>query len=87
MAAARRFGVARIVQRRDKIFLAFAFEFFLRGPEVCNARCDFLTLLREAVVLFGHAHPFESCPVPIGVRDWGANWEQALQDCDRRNGR
>jgi hypothetical protein len=25
--------------------------------------------------------PFDSCPAPIGDREWGANWEEALQDC------
>ena len=26
--------------------------------------------------------PCESCPVTIGARDWGANADEALQDCD-----
>ena len=66
MAAARRFGVPRVLQRRDKIFLAFALEFFLRGPEVCNAHCDFLAFPRQSILLFGHAHPFLSrVPSPL----------------------
>jgi hypothetical protein len=28
--------------------------------------------------------PFDSYPTAIGGRDWGANWEEALQDYDRR---
>src|SRR5439155_1574430 len=52
--------VARIFQRREKIFLALACEFFLRCPEVCNALCDFFTLSSDSLLLFGHAHPFLS---------------------------
>jgi len=62
-------------------FFALAFEFFLRRLEACDARCDFFPL-GSGVVLFAHAHPFfDSCPVPIGRRDWGANGDGALQDC------
>ena len=50
--------VARIFQRREKIFLALACEFFLRCPEVCNARGDFFTLSSDSLLLFGHGHPF-----------------------------
>ena len=74
--------MARIFQRRDKIFLALAFEFFLGGFEVCHAGGDLFTLLCEPVLQFGHAHPFDSCPNTIGGGDWGVNWETALQDCD-----
>jgi hypothetical protein len=82
---ARGFRVARIFQRGDKIFLTLAFEFFLRGFEICDARDDFFPLQSGVVWLFGHAHPFgDSCPACIGGRDWGANWEEALQDCDCR---
>ena len=65
--------VARIFQRREKIFLALACEFFLRCPEVCNARRDFFTLSSDFLLLFGHAHPFlsrvpRSLVVAIGAR-------------------
>src|SRR6202035_1202855 len=29
----------------------------------------------------------DSCPAAIGGRDWGANWEEAWQDCGRRTWR
>jgi hypothetical protein len=78
-------SAAGIFQRREKIFLALALEFFLGGLEVGDARGDFFAFLREAVLQFGHAHPFfDSCPASIGVSDWGANWETALQDCGAR---
>ena len=47
----------RAFQRRDKIFLAFAFEFLLRGLEVRDARDDFFPLRSGIVLLFRHAHP------------------------------
>jgi hypothetical protein len=50
--------VAGIFQRGDKIFLALAFEFLLRCPEVCDARCDLFALSSDSFVLFGHAIPF-----------------------------
>jgi hypothetical protein len=50
--------VAGIFQRADKIFLTLALKFFLRCPEVCNARCDFLPLSSDCLLSFGHAHPF-----------------------------
>ena len=52
--------MAGIFERRNKIFLTLAFEFFLGRFEVCNTRCDFFPLLSGAVLLFGHAHPFDS---------------------------
>ena len=51
-------SVAGIFQRRRKIFLALAFEFFLGRLEARDARGDFLSLAREAFFLFGHRHPF-----------------------------
>lgn len=74
---------AGIFQRGHEIFVALAFELFLGGLEACNARCDFFPLASEAIFLFGHAHPFDSCPAAIGARNWGANWDMAVQDCDR----
>ena len=60
---ARMFGLPRVLQRGDEIFLALALEFFLGGLEVGHARGDFFPLASEAVLRFGHAHPFfESCP-------------------------
>jgi hypothetical protein len=49
---------AGIFQCGDKIFLALALEFFLRGFEAGDACCDFFPLLSGVVRLFGHAHPF-----------------------------
>ena len=62
---ARIFRVAGIFERRDEIFLALAFEFFLGRLEVCNTRCDFFPLQSGAVLLFGHAHPFDSRPTSM----------------------
>jgi hypothetical protein len=75
-------GVTRVFQRRDEIFLALAFESFLRCFETCHAGHDFFPLGSGVVQLFGHAHPFDSPDshsAPIGGRDWGANWEIALR--------
>jgi hypothetical protein len=47
-----------VLQRGHEIFLALAFEFFLRGFEAGNARDDFFPLQSGVVWLFGHAHPF-----------------------------
>ena len=75
--------MARIFQRRHKIFLALAPEFFLRCFEVRDARCDFFPFQSGPVLLFGHAHSrLILCPMPIGNGDWGANWDTALRDCD-----
>ena len=55
--------VLRVLKRGDEIFLALALEFFLRGFEVCHAYGDFFPLPSEAILRFGHAHPFfDSCP-------------------------
>jgi hypothetical protein len=78
----RIFAAARVFQRLEKIFLALAFEFFLGRLETSHARGDLLAFPSAAVLLFGHAHPFESCVISIDVRDWGANWDEALADCD-----
>jgi hypothetical protein len=76
-------SVPRIFQRGEKILFAFAFESFLGGFETCHPHFDFFALLRQSVLQFGHAHPpFDSVPTSIGVRDWGTNWDTALQDCD-----
>jgi hypothetical protein len=84
-------GVARIVQRGGKKFLALACEFFLRCPEVCNPCCDFLPLPGGPLRLFGHNSPFLSrvsralvaaIGARIGVRRCGivvANRVPALQ--------
>ena len=77
--------VTRVFQRRYEIFLALAFESFLRCFETCHAGHDFFPLGSGVVQLFGHAHPFDSPDshsAAIGGRDWGANWEMALRDCD-----
>jgi hypothetical protein len=47
-----------VLQRGREIFLALAFEFFLRGFEAGNARNDFFPLQSGVIWLFGHAHPF-----------------------------
>ncbi len=65
--------VACIPPRREKIFLALACELFLRCPEVCDARCDFVPLLGDSLLLLGHAHPLlsrvpHSLVVAIGAR-------------------
>jgi hypothetical protein len=52
------FRLPRIRQRGDEIFLALAFEFFLRGFEVCHACCDFFPLASQSILI--HAHPFKS---------------------------
>ena len=54
----RRFRMPRIIQRGDAIFFALALEFFLRGFEICDAGRDFFPLPSEAILRFGHAHPF-----------------------------
>jgi hypothetical protein len=74
--------VAGIFQRGHEILIALPLEFFLRGFEVCNTHCDFFPPASEAFFLFGHADSFDFCLVPIGDRDWGTNWDAALQDCD-----
>ena len=53
------------LQRRDKIFFAFALEFLLGGFEACHARGDFFAFRRKHVLLFGHACPFDSCPASM----------------------
>src|SRR6202158_6554830 len=74
--------MAGVFQRRDEIFLTLALEFFLRRFEVRDAACDLFPLQSGVVLLFGHAHPFDSCPTSIGGGDCGANWEAAGPDCD-----
>ena len=56
----RMFRMPRIIQRGDAIFFALALEFFLRGFEICDARRDFFPLPSEAILRFGHAHPYLS---------------------------
>jgi hypothetical protein len=51
-------SVASIFQRGHVVFFALALEFFLGRLEACDASRDFFPLAREAVFLFGHAHPF-----------------------------
>jgi hypothetical protein len=75
-------SVARIGKRRREIFVTFPPEFFLGGFENCNARCNFFPLPGDVVLLFDHARPFDSGSMLICGRDWGANWDTALQDCD-----
>ena len=75
-------SAAGIFKRRDKIFFTRAFKFLLCGFEVRHAHSDFFALLCEPFLPFGHANPCDSCPASNGGRDWGANWEAALQDCD-----
>ena len=75
--------MARVLQRGDKIFLTRALEFLLGCFEVGDASDDLFPLERGVVRLFDHAHPFDSCPASIGDRNWGANWEMVVQDCDR----
>ena len=59
-------GVAAgFLQRRDKIFFAFALEFLLGGFEACHARGDFFAFRHKHVLLFGHACPFDSCPASM----------------------
>ena len=53
-------GVTRVFQRRDEIFLALAFESFLRCFETCHAGDDFFPLGSGVVQLFGHVHPLIS---------------------------
>ena len=63
--------MARVIQRRDEIFLALALELFLSGFEGCDPCCNFFPLPSGVVLLF-HAHPFDSCPralvAAIGAR-------------------
>ena len=78
--------MARIVQGGDEIFLTLAFEFLLGGLEARDPGDDFFSLQCGVVLRFGHAHPsfraVDSCPASIGAVDWGANWDEAVQDCD-----
>lgn len=46
-----------ISQRRDKIFLAFALEFFLRCFESRDARSNFFPLACGVIQSVGHARP------------------------------
>jgi len=69
--------------------MALPLEFLLRFPETRHAYCDFGSLPREPFFLFRH-RPSRSCrvrmirvPDMIGGREWGVNWETALQDCGR----
>jgi hypothetical protein len=82
--ASRPLAEAGILKRGRKIFLALAFEFFLRGFESRHARRDFLTLAREPIVSFVHCPSvgFDSYSANIGVSNWGVNWMKRLQDCD-----
>ena len=61
----RRSNSLRFLQRRNKIFFAFALEFLLGGFEACHARGDFFAFRRKHVLLFGHACPFDSCPASM----------------------
>lgn len=56
---------ARILQRGDEVFLAFARESLLRRPEVGHARCDLCPLRGEALFLFGHAISFLDYRLPL----------------------
>jgi hypothetical protein len=69
--------------------MALPFEFLLRFPETRHACRNLGSLAREPFFLFRH-RPSRSClirfdsrPDMIGGREWGVNWETALQDCDR----
>jgi hypothetical protein len=55
---ARIFQEPGISQCLHKEFIAFAFESFLGGFEVCDAGCDFFPLQSGVIRRFGHAHPF-----------------------------
>ena len=75
-------GVARIVERSGKKFLALACEFFLRCPEVCNPCCDFLPLPGGPLLLFGHNSPCLSRVSRALVAAIGARiGARALRDC------
>ena len=75
--------VTCVVQCGEKILLAFALEFFLRGLEARDARSDFFPLFPHrggGVALFGHAHPFlirvpSSLTAGIGARIGTRPWE------------
>ena len=69
--------------------MALPFEFLLRFPETRHACHNFGSLAREPFFLFRHRpsrsclNSFDSRPDTIGGREWGVNWETALQDCGR----
>ncbi len=71
---------------RGVIFLALAFEFLLGCLEARNACRNFCPLARQPFFLFGHRPSrflLIRIPQSLAVREWGANWETALRDCDR----
>src|ERR1700761_6485795 len=75
-------SVPGFFERRHEIFLAFPFEFLLRGFEACDARRNFFPRSREALTLFGHcpsllSRVLESRPSAIGGRNWGVNADAA----------
>src|SRR3979490_1087736 len=51
--------------RRGEKILPLALQLFLSGFEGCDPCCNFFPLPSGVVLLFGHAHLFDSCPRPL----------------------
>lgn len=80
----RRLQSANTLPGAVKKFLALALKFFLRNPEACNSRRNFLALSREIFFKFGHAGPLACCD---SAESCPAHWHRGLRrDCGTSSG-